>query len=153
MPINDPIVAFNRVAAISPLLVDNDGIQIDWDTAVSNLQAICLWEDLQNAQPFGSFLVLPNGKAEFTPSAPGIFTIKCVVTYREPVSGLSNIIHGFLVVTVPPDFTSEIKIMYTPFKVNISTNPNNRLTTDGMGALYVPEMTEDLVALYSQARQ
>jgi hypothetical protein len=153
MPTNDPVITFDRVAAISPLLVDNNGIQINWDTAVSDLQANCLWEDLQNALPFGSFLIFSDGKAEFTPTAPGIFTIKCVVTYREPISRLTNIINGLLVITVPTNFTSAVTIQYTPFKVNISTNPNNRLSTDGMGALYVPEVTEDLAALYSQARQ
>lgn len=150
---NNPIIAFNRIASILPLLVDNDGRQIDWDSAVRDLQAICLWEDLQNAQPFGIFSVLPDGKAEFTPTAPGIFIIKCIVTYREPISGLNNIINGLLLVTVPVDFTSEIDIKYTPFMVNVSTNPNNRLTRDGMGALYVPEVTTNLVELYSQASQ
>lgn len=148
---NEPVIAFNRIASITPMLVDNDGKQINWDRAVRDLRANCLWEDLSNAQPFGSFSVLPDSRAEFTPTAPGTFTVKCIVTYIEPISGLNNIINGLLIITVPIDFTNDIEIKYTPFMVNISTNPHNRLTKDGMGALYCPEVTEDLVELYSQA--
>lgn len=36
---------------------------------------------------------------------------------------------------------------------SISTQPNNRLTSDGAGALLVPELTIDLAAIYTLAKE
>lgn len=151
IPTNDQIVEFNRVALIAPLLVDVNGIKLNWDTAVRDFEATSMWEDLDKGLPFGTFIIRTDGRLEFTPSASGIFIIKCIVTYREPETGLRNIVHGLLIVTVPVSLISPVTVQFTPFRVNISLLPENRLTTDGLGALYVPEVTEDLVLAYSNA--
>lgn len=152
MPTNLSIIAFNKIALITPTLVDNGGNLINWDLAVSDLHASAIWGDLQNAQSFGVFTVLANSKVEFTATAPGSFTVSCIITYKEPISGLNNFVHGLLTITVPSDFTYDIVVSYTPFMVNVSANWNNRLTKDTNGALYVPEVITDLVEFYTMSK-
>lgn len=80
---NITVVDINKKATISPVLLDKNNSQITWPEALAQYQAKAYWSDIDNAKPYGLFVIDSDGYATFIPNAKGSFNVKCEVHYVD----------------------------------------------------------------------
>lgn len=131
-------IEISKNIKIEPALIDYIGNSILWNDAVTSLEAIASWSDLQNLEQLGTVTLNNDGTIFFEPSLVGSTQVKLDVKYSY--SNVEQTTEQYLEVI--------IKDKECSCEIPISKKLDNRLVKDGK-ALYVPELQVDLTSTYA----
>ena len=80
---NEIEIEIRKNALLEPILLDYLNNYIEWDEAVSSLDAIATWGDSTQVSTLGSFIIRANNATYFSPSNVGEASINLFINYRE----------------------------------------------------------------------
>lgn len=133
---NEIEIEIRKNALLEPILLDYLNNYIEWDEAVSSLDAITTWGDSTQVSALGSFIIRANNAAYFSPSNVGEASINLFINYKEN-NELKQVQQNI-----------KIKVVSSAAaEINVSNLPDNRLQIVQDG-LYVPELQVDLANHY-----
>lgn len=134
---NEIEIEIRKNALLEPILLDYLNNYIEWDEAVSSLDAIATWGDSTQVSTLGSFIIRANNAAYFSPSNVGEASINLFINYKEN-NELKQVQQNIKIKVVSNAAT----------EINVSNLPDNRLQIVQDG-LYVPELQVDLTVEYN----
>ena len=133
---NDIVIEIGKNALLEPILLDYLDNYLEWNEAISSLEASANWGDITTVSSLGTFNITTNNSAIFTPTSKGEASVNLVVNYKE-----NNLVKQL-------QQTIKLKVIdSTLLETPISSLSDNRLVKVQDG-LYVPELQVDLANHY-----
>lgn len=134
---NDIVIEIGKNALLEPILLDYLDNYLEWNEAISSLEASANWGDITTVSSLGTFNITTNNSAIFTPTSKGEASVNLVVNYKE-----NNLVKQL-------QQTIKLKVIdSTLLETPISSLSDNRLVKVQDG-LYVPELQVDLTVEYN----
>lgn len=133
---NEIVIEIGKNALLEPILLDYLDNYLEWNEAISSLEASANWGDTTAVSSLGTFNITTNNSAIFTPTSKGEASVNLVVNYKE-----NNLVKQL-------QQTIKLKVIDgTLLETPISSLSDNRLVKVQDG-LYVPELQVDLANHY-----